>query len=103
MSHVPVCDPPCEDWPLCRHRDQPVATRPAWKDRHGDVWVIGSDGLLHTRETRPFPRELVERKWGPLTDATGLCDVHESPDRWGGAICGRTLTDGTCPEHGPQL
>lgn len=45
-----------------------IADRPAeaWRDRHGDVWVLAEDGLLHARETRPFPREHVEKKWGPL-------------------------------------
>lgn len=38
----------------------------AWIDQHGDVWREGDDGLMHTRETAPFPREHVERKWGPL-------------------------------------
>lgn len=37
-----------------------------WVDRHGDVWREGADGLMHTPETRPFPREHVEKKWGPL-------------------------------------
>lgn len=37
-----------------------------WVDRQGDVWHFGADGLMHTRETRPFTREHVERKWGPL-------------------------------------
>lgn len=40
--------------------------RPGWVDRHGDVWREGTDGLMHTPETRPFPREHVEKKWGPL-------------------------------------
>lgn len=22
-GHLPTCDPPCQDWPLCRHRDTP--------------------------------------------------------------------------------
>lgn len=35
-------------------------------DRHGDVWTLGDDGLMHTPETRPFPFEYVEKKWGPL-------------------------------------
>lgn len=35
-------------------------------DRHGDVWTPGPDGLLYTPETRPFPRDYIERKWGPL-------------------------------------
>jgi len=35
-------------------------------DKQGDVWVEGDDGLMHTPETRPFPRDYVERKWGPL-------------------------------------
>lgn len=38
----------------------------AWTDRQGDVWALGEDGLLHTPETTPFPRQHVERKWGPL-------------------------------------
>jgi hypothetical protein len=37
-----------------------------WVDRHGDVWHDGDDGLMHTFETAPFPRDHVERKWGPL-------------------------------------
>jgi hypothetical protein len=37
-----------------------------WRDIHGDVWTLGEDGLLHTPETRPFSREYVEKKWGPL-------------------------------------
>lgn len=36
------------------------------RDRQGDVWMIGDDGLLHTRETAPFSFEYVQRKWGPL-------------------------------------
>ena len=37
-----------------------------FKDRHGDLWVFGADGLMHTPETAPFPYEHVKRKWGPL-------------------------------------
>lgn len=37
-----------------------------WRDIQGDVWTLGEDGLLHTPETRPFSREHVEKKWGPL-------------------------------------
>lgn len=37
-----------------------------WIDKHGDVWTLGDDGLLHTPETAPFSREHVEKKWGPL-------------------------------------
>jgi hypothetical protein len=43
--------------------DQPAT---GWLDIHGDVWTLGEDGLLHTPETRPFSREHVEKKWGPL-------------------------------------
>lgn len=39
---------------------------PQWRDKHGDIWTAGSDGLLHTPETAPFSREHVEKKWGPL-------------------------------------
>ena len=38
----------------------------AWIDRYDDVWTLGDDGLLHSFETAPFPREHVEKKWGPL-------------------------------------
>lgn len=45
-----------------------IADHPAeaWRDRQGDIWVLGEDDLLHARETAPFPREQVEKKWGPL-------------------------------------
>lgn len=39
---------------------------PQWRDNQGDIWTAGPDGLLHTPETRPFDREYVEKKWGPL-------------------------------------
>jgi len=51
-----------------------------WRDRHGDVWTLGSDGLLHTPETRAFPREHVEKKWGPLVPNP---QVSGTPDRVG--------------------
>lgn len=35
-------------------------------DKHGDVWTLGLDGLMHTPETAPFPLEYVKKKWGPL-------------------------------------
>ncbi len=37
-----------------------------FKDKHGDVWVFGPDGLMWTPETRPFEFEHVQRKFGPL-------------------------------------
>jgi len=40
-----------------------------WRDCHGDIWALGDDGLMHTKETAPFPREHVEKKWGPLLPA----------------------------------
>lgn len=40
----------------------------AWRDRQGDIWREGDDGLMHTPETAPFPREYVVKKWGPLTE-----------------------------------
>lgn len=51
----------------------------AWRDRHGDVWREAPDGMMHTPETRPFTREHVERKWGPLepVDALSLCPECE--------------------------
>jgi hypothetical protein len=41
------------------------------RDRHGDVWSLGDDGLMYTHETAPFSRDHVERKWGPLVPAAG--------------------------------
>lgn len=39
----------------------------SWIDQQGDVWRYShDDGLMHTPETRPFRREHVEKKWGPL-------------------------------------
>ncbi|MHA3723802.1 hypothetical protein ACXR2T_07975 [Leucobacter sp. HY1910] len=37
-----------------------------FRDKHGDVWVFGPDGLMHTKETAPFSFEHVQKKWGPL-------------------------------------
>ncbi|MBF4549490.1 hypothetical protein [Pseudoclavibacter sp. VKM Ac-2888] len=66
----------------------------SWTDRQGDVWTLGDDGLLHTPETAPFPREYVERKWGPLV----LFEVTPTPEpraeamavlARAGAVCGQ--------------
>lgn len=46
-----------------------------WRDRQGDIWSLGDDGLMHTPETEPFPREHVEKKWGPLL----LCQPIGAP------------------------
>lgn len=40
-----------------------------WIDRHGDVWTENEDGLMETPDTRPFPREHVEKKWGPIVNS----------------------------------
>ena len=37
-----------------------------WVDRLGDVWAHRDNGLMESFETAPFPREHVEKKWGPL-------------------------------------
>lgn len=50
----------------------PAPVVEAWIDKQGDVWRLGDDGLMHTYETAPFPREYVEKKWGPLR----LLDQH---------------------------
>jgi len=47
-----------------------------WRDRHGDIWTEGADGLLHTPESRPFSRGHVERKWGPLTEVREGVDAR---------------------------
>ena len=52
----------------------------SWVDRQGDVWNVGDDGLMHTPETAPFPREYVEKKWGPLR----LADTVIPPAEKGG-------------------
>lgn len=53
---------------------EPVA---AWRDRHGDEWTEGDDGLMHTRETAPFSREYVEKKWGPLVAVAAPLSIEE--------------------------
>ena len=54
------------------HGQPPTQHATGWIDRDGDVWHLGADGLMHTPETAPFPREHVERKWGPLRPARVL-------------------------------
>jgi len=60
MSEGPV---PCS---LCGAVDHFAIDHRWWRDRQGDVWTLGADGLMHTPETAPFPAEHVVRKWGPL-------------------------------------
>ncbi|WP_394254728.1 hypothetical protein [Pseudoclavibacter helvolus] len=48
-------------------REEPIWQ---WRDCHGDIWTPGEDGLLHSPETAPFPREHVEKKWGPLVQVS---------------------------------
>jgi hypothetical protein len=62
-----------------------VTTQPddttRWIDNQGDIWTLGDDGLMHTPETAAFPREHVEKKWGPLRpldDARYPADLHPS-------------------------
>lgn len=65
-DHGPDCDSSC---PTCIAAEPSKARR--WLDRHGDIWTEGNDGLMHSPETRPFPREHVEKKWGPLALLVG--------------------------------
>lgn len=51
----------------------------AWVDRQGDVWELHEDGLMHSHETAPFPREHVEKKWGPLRLARTADHSERSP------------------------
>ncbi|WP_157811187.1 hypothetical protein [Microbacterium lacus] len=64
------CAIPPEGWWCSRdpNHDGPCAAREKqrWRDSQGDTWFVGSDGLMHSYETAPFPREHVEKKWGPL-------------------------------------
>jgi hypothetical protein len=59
-----------------------TAPTDAWRDRQGDVWTLGTDGLMHTPETAPFHREYVEEKWGPLVPvlAPGGAVLHRPAD-----------------------
>ena len=68
----------------------------SWADRNRDVWRVGDDGLMWTPETAPFPREHVEKKWGPLrlvdprirpADPLPDYDQHDHPQDCGGE-CG---------------
>ena len=46
--------------------------RSGWRDRHGDVSTLGRDGLLHTPETRAFPREHVEKMRAARAEPSGF-------------------------------
>lgn len=61
------------------------AAASGWRDRQGDVWFEGADGLMHARETRPFPREHVEKKWGPLVPVTDVSETTPRRNRDGAA------------------
>ena len=50
----------------------------ALRDRHGDIWTAGDDGLLHSFETAPFPRAHVEKKWGPLVPVTAEKEIADA-------------------------
>lgn len=39
-----------------------------WRDCRGDVWTEDGNGWMQTPEAPPFPREYVEKKWGPLQE-----------------------------------
>jgi hypothetical protein len=54
-----------------QHRAREAVRKGPWVDRHGDVWRLGDDGLMHTPKTIPFSREYVEKKRGPLVPASG--------------------------------
>jgi hypothetical protein len=75
---------------------RPAGTLPlgseSWADRHGDVWTVGTDGLMHTPETAPFPRDYVERKWGPLRQVGEERLVHNHPPYE--PVCNEALIDG---------
>lgn len=55
----------------------------AWRDKQGDIWHEDADGLMHTRETAPFPREHVERKWGPLVPVDNPLHTAHNQSREG--------------------
>lgn len=58
---------------------QQIGPDEAWIDAHSDVWRLGDDGLMHTKDTAPFPRERVERKWGPLRLQQPMTTNHPTP------------------------
>lgn len=69
--------------------DQPAAApeADAWRDRQGDLWRLGDDGLMHSRDTVPFSREHVEKKWGPLLPVATPEPPHLDPERYEYAVC----------------
>lgn len=56
-----------------------VDEAPAWLDRHGDVWVF-RNGMGWSFETRPFTREHIEKKWGPLVPLEAAQRPPVSPE-----------------------
>lgn len=66
-----------------------VIAAQGWRDQLGDIWFEGTGELLHSFETAPFPREHVERKWGPLTPS-----IEVDLDHLGGE---RVVTVGRAP------
>lgn len=56
-----------------------------WRDRDGDDWTVGDDDLMHSYETRPFPRAHVERKWGPLVELVPESSSSQTPTDTTGA------------------
>lgn len=52
-----------------------------WIDKQGDIWTLGTDGLLHTPETAPFTLEQVQKKWGPLKPIGSDAAAQPATDR----------------------
>lgn len=49
----------------------------SWRDRDGDIWVMGQYGLMMTPDTAPFGSEYVVKKWGPLVSVGDEGDGEE--------------------------
>lgn len=65
----------------------------AWRDRQGDVWTEGDDGLMHTPDTAPFSRGHVEKKWGPLVPVAAPPSIADMVP--GGRFCNNSAGHST--------
>jgi hypothetical protein len=89
--------------------DPPLGS--AWIDTHHDVWTMGSDGIMHSPETAPFPPAHVAKKWGPLLPVVVEtepcshpdCEVEVGDDRVDEQTGRRYCTDEHRDDHSQDL
>jgi hypothetical protein len=60
---------PLADWEreLLEGRDDPFATGTRYRDSHGEVWTVGSNGLMHHHSYSQRGMDAVRSEYGPLT------------------------------------